>query len=136
MRVFSYVYHGLLGLFLLALSCVTLLSGNHNLRLDMLPWKGAALTYALLALGVVALVCVVLAVKGMARVVFFVWTLAVLVMMFRGYFIAGYVFSGPGEFRTAVYLTLGAIASAIGGWFVFRREPERKLAGKSWSSAS
>src|SRR5574340_1433683 len=136
MRVFSYVYHGLLGLFLLALSCLTLLSGNHNLRLDMLPWKGAALTYVLLGLAVVGLASLALAVKGIARVAFFIWTVGVLVMMLRGYFIAGYVFGGSGEFRTAIYLTLGAILSAVGGWFVYRGQPERKLGSKSWGTAS
>jgi len=129
MRIFSYVYHGLLGLFMLGLACLTLLSGNHNLRLEMLPWTGATLTYALLGLALVAILAVLLAMRGVARVVFMLWTVAVLVLMFRGFFLTPYRFSGMSGFSTAALLTLGALLSVAGGWFVFR--PQAALKRKS-----
>ena len=42
MRVFSYLFHGLLTLFLLGISVVALSSGQ-TLTLEMLPWQGPAL---------------------------------------------------------------------------------------------
>jgi len=126
MRIFSYVYHGLLALFMLAVSFLALLGGNHNLRLDLLPWTGAALTYSLLGLGLFAAVVTILALKGIARMVFFAWTVAVFVLLFRGFFLAPYFFRTPGDMWTAIYLTLGAILAVLGGWFVFRRQASMK----------
>jgi len=42
-RYFSYVFNGLLALFLLAVSGLALASGAANLHLGMLPWSGAML---------------------------------------------------------------------------------------------
>jgi hypothetical protein len=47
-------------------------------------------------------------------------------MMFRGYFLGGYVFSGKDEFRMAVWLTAGALVAIIGAWSQFRRSPPRR----------
>ena len=54
MRVFSYLFHGLLTLFLLGLAVVALSSGQ-PLQLEMLPWQGQALTWWLLAAALVGL---------------------------------------------------------------------------------
>jgi sulfite exporter TauE/SafE len=123
-RVFSYFFHGLLTLFLLAISAVALSSGQ-PLRLEMLPWEGRTLTYALLCAALVGLASVILAVLGRWRLLFFLWSLAVLAIMARGYFFSHYYFEGPPEFRGALYLTAGALLSAFGAWFQLRRRPLR-----------
>ena len=64
----SYVYHLVLGLLMLGLSLVALLSGRHSLRLDLLPWEGAKLTYSLLALGLFALLSVFAAISTGRRI--------------------------------------------------------------------
>lgn len=125
MRIFSYVYHGLLAVFMVALSLLALQGGAHNLRLEMLPWKGATLTYALLGIGLFAIVATLLALKGVARVVFFIWTIVAFLGMFRGFFLTKYAF-GPAGFRTAILMTLGALVAAMGGWFVFRQQQAMK----------
>jgi hypothetical protein len=124
MRVFSYLFHGLLALFLLALSAVALSSGQ-ALQLEMLPWQGQALTWWLLSTALVGLASVILAVFRKWRPLFFLWSLAVLAMMAHGFFFSHYYFAGPPEFHRALYLTAGALIAAFGAWFQARREPLR-----------
>lgn len=122
MRFFSLVFHGLLGLSLLGLSLLPLLGGAHNLRLDMLPWTGKALTYWLLGLSLFGLASVVLAIFGKLRPLLFTWSVAVLAMAVRGYYLSPYQFS-PGEFWQVLGLTFGAFLAVVGAWFQLRHEP-------------
>jgi len=124
MRVFSYLFHGLLTLFLLALAVVALSSGQ-PLQLEMLPWQGQTLAYWLLCAALAGLVTVVLAVRRKWRLLFFLWSLAVLGMMARGFFFSHYYFAGPPEFYRALCLTAGALIAVFGAWFQARREPLR-----------
>lgn len=124
MRVFSYLFHGLLTLFLLAISAVALSSGQ-SLQLDMLPWQGRTLTWWLLGSALVGLASVILAISRRWRPAFFLWSLAVWVMLTRGFFFSHYHFAGPPEFHRALYLTAGALLAAFGAWFQMRREQLR-----------
>ena len=125
MRWFSYLFHAVLTLFLLALSLVALTSGQ-QLELAMLPWQGKDLTYYLLGGAVIGLLAVVLAVGRKARPLFFLWSLVVLVLMIYGFFFSRYHFAGPSAFHRALYLTAGAILAAFGAWFQLRRNPARR----------
>ena len=124
MRVFSYLFHGLLTLFLLGISVVALSSGQ-PLQLGMLPWQGRTLSWCLLAAALVGLALVILAIRRRLRPWFFLWTLAVFVMMARGFFFSHYYFADPPEFHTALYLTASALIAAIGAWFALRGESYR-----------
>ena len=123
-RVFSYLFHGLLTLFLLGISVVALSSGQ-SLHLEMLPWQGQTLAYWLLCAALAGLVTVVLAVRRKWRLLFFLWSLAVLVTMARGFFFSHYYFTGPPEFHRALYLTAGALIAAFGAWSRLRQEQLR-----------
>jgi uncharacterized membrane protein len=123
-RVFSYLFHGLLTLFLLAISVVALSSGQ-PLQLEMLPWQGRTLTWWLLGGALAGLVSLILAICRKWRALFFLWTLAVLAIMARGFFFSHYYFAGPPEFHGALYLTGGALIAVFGAWFPVRREPLR-----------
>ncbi len=125
MRFFSYIFHGLLALLLLGLASLDGFSGDHNLRLDMLPWTDKVLTWWLFGLSLFGLVAVVLAIKGILRVLFFVWSAAVLVLMIKGYFLSSYYFRA-GEFPTVVYLNAGAVLALIGAWFQLRGGQQKK----------
>jgi hypothetical protein len=120
MRFYSYLFHALLALFLLGISMVALLSGT-ALHLEMLPWSGAKSTYILLAGALLGLLCVVLALKGMLRFLFFLWSLAVFVLLTKGYFLSSYHFDNPSGFKTAALLTLGALLALFGAWFQMTR---------------
>jgi uncharacterized BrkB/YihY/UPF0761 family membrane protein len=70
------------------------------------------------------LVTVILAIKGMLRPLFFVWSLVVTILLLKGYIFSGYRFT-PGEFRTAIYLIVGSIIALLGAWVQMGRT-ERK----------
>ena len=109
LRLFSYVYHGILSLGLLALGSVALMTNINNLRLEMLPWTGGELNYWLIGMGLTGLLSVLLAVTGKFRLLFPLWTFFVLVMMVRGYLLKPYTFEGEQHF----YWVLGLIGAAL-----------------------
>jgi hypothetical protein len=126
MRLYSYVFHGLLALFLLGISLVPVLSGAHTLRLDMLPGEGAELTFTLLGIGLAGLLAVLLAASGKARAPLFVWSLIIVLGMVWGYFWKPYRWSGPDAFRATLLLLAGAILAALGSWYAMNRRPARR----------
>ena len=105
LRIGAYLFHFLLGLFLMALGIAGWSNRPNNLTLGMLPWKGDTLTWAILMLGAAGIICVLLAIGGAVRWLFPLWALFVFVMMFRGFFLTGYAFPDKGEFHAAVWLT-------------------------------
>ena len=124
MRIFSYLYHGLLALFIFAVSCLALVSGAHTIQLDFLPWQGASLTYWLFFSALFGLLSLVLALRGTLRGLFVLWSLAVFVLMVKGFFLSRHYFE-PGEFSAAAYLTLGALLALFGAWFRLRQPKDR-----------
>jgi hypothetical protein len=115
-RIYSYLYHAALSLLLLGVSLVAIGSRSHTLKLDMLPWKGRALSYWLLGAGVCGLASILLASMGKVRFLFLAYALGVFGVMFRGYFLGAYAFSGRDEFRMAIWLTAGALGAILGAW--------------------
>ena len=97
LRIYSYLYHTVLCLFLLGLGTVASIGGAHNLNLGMLPWKGAELTHYVLILSIAGLVAVLLAITGLLRQLFPLWCLLVVVMMVRGFFLSPFAYSGPAQ---------------------------------------
>ena len=124
MRIFSYFFHALLGLFLLAIAVLALLGGT-VLHLEMFPWSGHAGTYILLGAAIFGLFSLFLALKGSMRFLFFLWSLAVVVLLVKGFFLSGYRFEGPSGFRTAALLTVGALLALVGAWFQMTRKLAR-----------
>lgn len=114
MRIYSYLYHGGLALFLLGISALALLGGANSLRLEVLPWSGATLTYVVFFSALIGLISVLLALRGTLRVLFTVWSLAVALMLVKGFFLSSYRFDHAGKLSTALYLTLGALLAIVG----------------------
>jgi hypothetical protein len=112
-------------LFLLGIALVVLIEGQHNLKLDMLPWAGAALTRAVLLLGLAGLLCLGLAVLGKLRWLFPLWALVAMALMIRGFFLGGYSFSGASQFKLIVWLTVGAALAFLGSLSLFGRKSRR-----------
>jgi len=124
MRFISYLFHGLLALFLLAISGMAMANNTHSLQLNMLPWKGATLTYWVFLGAIAGLMTLLLALRGTLPVLFFLWSLVVFVMLVKGYVFSGYYFDS-GELRTALYLIAGASIALVGAWFGLNRRPYR-----------
>jgi len=109
-----------LALFLIGIGMVAL-SGGTTLTLGMLPWTGEVVTRAVVGLGAAGILCVALAVTGAARWLFPLWTLFVLIMMLRGFFLSAYTFSSASEFKSAVWMTVGAFVAFAGSLSLFGR---------------
>jgi len=113
LRIGAYLFHLLLGVFLIALGIAGWSNRPNNLTLGMLPWKGDTLTWAVLMLGAAGIICVLFAIAGVVRWIFPLWALFVFVMMFRGFFLTGYAFPDKGQFHVAVWLTIGAFLAFL-----------------------
>ncbi|MEO8370889.1 MAG: hypothetical protein ABI806_17030 [Candidatus Solibacter sp.] len=120
----SYVYHGLLCLIVLALTSLAVASGAKSLELGMLPWTETTLLYVLFFGALFGLLTIFLAIKGTLRPLFFVWSLAVMLLLIKGYIFSSYHFA-PGEFRTAIYLIVGSIIGVLGAWARMSRRSAR-----------
>ena len=123
MRIFSYAFHILLALFLLGISSLALSSGAHNLKIGILPWQEATLTYVLFCCSLAGIAFALLACFGFVRVLFFVWSLAVVVMLVRGYVFSPFSFASSTGMWTALCLTLSAMLAAAGAWSAYRSRP-------------
>jgi hypothetical protein len=124
MRIYSYVFHGLLALVLVLLAAAALAAGVDKLQLGMLPWTGMTLIYMLLLGGLMGILSVILAVRGKLRFLFLLWSVVVAVMTIKGYIFSPYRFPTPG-WGNAKYLIPGSLLAILGAWFQFRQQPAR-----------
>lgn len=121
LRVYSYIFEAILCFMAIAVSAVTLLSGNEDLNLAWLPWTGQKLTAWLLSLGLLGLICAALAAAGRLRVLLFLFSLAALVILARGLFLSSYSFGDAAEAKRALWLVLAALLAFIGAWPILPR---------------
>jgi len=121
LRYLSLAYHAVLALFLLGLGAVALITGKHNLQLDVVPWGGKILTFGLLAAALLGLLAVKLAFRGRARWFFLAYSVVVFLVMVKGFIFSGYSFA-KGGLTTPLLLILGAMLATLYGWLSFRRK--------------
>jgi hypothetical protein len=121
MRVFSYVFHIILALFLLGVSSLAWISGMHTLKVGVLPWREETLTFVLFGGALLGIASVLLAYFGVFRVLFFAWSLVVVGILLKGFVFSSFSFRADGDFHTALCLTVGALLAALGAWSAFRK---------------
>lgn len=126
LRWYSYLFHLSLAVILFALGAFATLEGVHNLNLAMLPWTGKPLTNWLLYGNLAGIAVILLAVTGKLRYLFPVWSLAILAMTIRGFFLSGYTYEGADHFRNAAYFTLAALLAFLGSLTVIGRQKSRR----------
>jgi hypothetical protein len=114
LRWISYLFHFTLCVLALAVSGVAYISRGSSLHLGMLPWTDQTLTRVLFFGGLAGLIIVLLAMRGVLRFLFALWSLTILVLIVRGYFLTGYHYRSPGEFQFALYLLAAALLSLFG----------------------
>jgi hypothetical protein len=124
MRYYSYLFHLLLAIVLIAISGLAMGSGV-GLRLGMLPWSGDTLNYVLFFGALVGLAATLLAIKGILRIFFLIWSFLVFVLLVKGYIFSSYKF-GPNEFRIAAWLIAGSLLALFGAWFQLRTDARPK----------
>jgi hypothetical protein len=126
LRLFTYFFEGLLALVLLVISLLSIVTGS-ELNLGFLPWTGMALSHWLLALALIGLITLLMALGGKLRWLFFLWCLAVFVLLVRGFLLSSQRFAPPVTFKTAAYLIAASLLGMIGSWpWARRREPVRR----------
>jgi len=125
MRYFSYLFHTLLAVFMIALSTLDLSTGSGNLHLGMLPWTDDTLNYVMLFGALFGLLTVALAIKGTLRILFLIWSFLVFVVLVKGYIFSHYTFQ-PHEFKTAAWLMALSLIALIGAWFQLSAGPGPK----------
>jgi hypothetical protein len=119
LRYFSYVFHGLLAVILLAVSGIALGTAPASLRLGMLPWTGSTLAYVVFFASLFGLATVILALLRKLPALLFVWSLAVTVMLIKGYVFSGYGFD-RGGWLTALLLVVASLIAIAGAWSQMR----------------
>ena len=124
LRLYSYLFHLILCLFLLGIDVIAWSTGK-PLNLGMLPWSGQTLSGALFALGIAGLLSIFLAVTGFIRWLFPLWNLLALILMFRGFLFSSYSFSGGDAFKNALWLLLAAAIAFLGSLTLFGRRRRR-----------
>ena len=115
LRAYSYVFGGLLALFVFAISSMAL-ANRIPPNFAFLPWTGPTLTYWLLGLSLFGVLTLLLALGGKMRALFFLWNLGIFILLFKGLFVSFYSFSGPVSFQVAVRLTVGSLVAALGSF--------------------
>jgi hypothetical protein len=125
LRVYSYLYHLVLCLFLIGISVVAMSSSN-TLKMTMLPWSGTDLTTWLFWGSLTGILSIVLAVTGVFRFLFPIWAAAVLFYMARGYLFRPYTFSGKSEFTFALWMIGGALLAFLASLTLLRAGRTRR----------
>jgi len=123
-RLFSFLYHGVLALFLIGISTIALASGGQDLHLGMLPWTGMKLTQYVLLGSLCGLLSIILALATRLRFLFFVWALVIAYFAMKGYVFSGYRLA-PSELRTAAYVIVGSLLALPGAFSQMFRRPAR-----------
>ena len=114
LRIFSYLFHLILCLFLGGVGLIAYLTPAAAFRTPLLPWEGDQLACALMCGAAVGLISLVLAVTGKFRLLFILWTLAVVIMMFRGFYLGAYTFDGVGEFKQSLWIFGASVLAFLG----------------------
>lgn len=121
LRVYSYLYHAGISIFLLGISSLAKMSDSSTFKLDVLPWKGADLATYLFWGSVAGLVSVVLAATGMFRYLFPIWAAVVLWYMVQGFLLQPYSFEDVSDLYWALGLIAGAMLALVGALTVFKK---------------
>src|SRR5579884_1905190 len=105
-RAYAFIYETVFSITLIGLALLAMSATVENLRLPLLPWEGATLAYALIAIGILGIVVVLLAATGWFRWALPVWALVVFILMVRGWFTSSYTFASSSGFYLALWITI------------------------------
>ncbi len=117
-RLYAYLYHLILALYLLGISTVAYMSQN-TLKLSFLPWTGQSLFPWLIGGAIIGIISIVLAVTGIFRYLFPFWAFVVLAMLVRGFLIQSYSFESRDEFTLIMWIIVGALLAFLASLTLF-----------------
>lgn len=121
MRFYSYLFTLGPSIFLAGIGAVAFISGQHNWKIDTLPWTGESLSTAFLVFGLIGLISVPLAALNWFR-----WLLPAVALVYAfgivyAFFWQSYRFEGLEQFQSVVALAVGAIGSFMSSLMEFKR---------------
>ena len=119
LRMFSYLFHLLSSLFLLAIALVATFS-HETLNLRMLPFGEDKLTAGAFALGLFGLTATLLAFTRLFRFLFPLWAAGTVYALVRGYFFSSYTFGSHDEVRWASLYIAASIVALIGALWTLK----------------
>ena len=120
LRLWSYVFHLVLSAFLLGIALLAA-SSHSSLKLTgLLPFTDDKMLSGTMTLGIVGLLSTLLAITGIFKYLFPVWTAIVLYLMVKGTIFSSYAFHGQSEFRGMMWLLFGALGAFFGGLWVLK----------------
>ena len=125
LRVYSYLYHAVLSIFLIGIGSLAKLSDSTTFKLDALPWRGDELASYVLYGGAAGLLSVLLAVTGWFRFLLPVWAAVVVWYMVQGFLLRGYSYEGLQEFYWVLALIAGAVGAFLSALTVFKKREIR-----------
>jgi hypothetical protein len=125
MRFYSYLFTLGPAAFLTGMGAVAYISGQHNWKIDTLPWTGQDLSTAFLVFGLLGLLAVPLAALNWFRwlmpLVAFVYALGIVYVFFW----QNYRFADLEEFQGVVSMAIGAVGSFLSSLMEFKRYPTK-----------
>ena len=120
LRVWSYVFHLILSLFLLGLGLISYPNPQALKLIGFLPFTSENVIRGIVTLGAVGLISTVLAMTGIFKYLFPVWTAIILYLIVRGGIFSPFAFAGENAFKGFLWLAFGAIGAFFGGFWVLK----------------
>lgn len=124
LRAYTLIFSFGSSLGLLGIGLVAKLSGQHNLVLQNMPWKGEELTNWLLGLGIFGLLASSIGAiaKGPLRFLGPIWSLVFAFLMIKGNFFSTKSYEGLADFQQTVSLTMGSAGAVITSLLTSRKK--------------
>jgi hypothetical protein len=122
LRVYSYVFEGVLSLLAVGVAAVAAGSGNSSLHIGWLPFSEESARSWLIVLGLSGLLSVALAAFGILRWLLMLFAIAAAAILIKGLFLGSYSFGGVEGARNAVLLTAGCSLAVVGAIPIRRRQ--------------
>ena len=118
---YANLYHLAVTIFLGGIGFVSWMSGTSSVKLDMFPWTGEELMQWLLRISALGVIACALHVSGKFPYLLPLTSLALAVLMFRGFFWQPYYFTGPEQFYWVIALFAGAVGAFLSSLAIFRK---------------
>jgi hypothetical protein len=115
LRLYGYLFSGVLCLGMTGLGLFVLMSGSNNFAVELIPWwTGRELAQWLAVAGAVGLAITALVASGRMPVLMLLWMAVVFGTMVYGFYLSGYRYNGWEEFKSSLYWSGGALAALLG----------------------
>ncbi len=119
LRIYSFVFHMMLGVFLVTSAAISYRS-HRTMNLDMLPFPDENLLRDTVLLGLIGIFCTLLSLTRTLKILFVLWTALAFYLMLKWFFLESYVFDDAHQTRGAIWLTFGALGAFFGAAWAMR----------------